>query len=194
MLLSVRWGPTRATKQMPHHFNPSDVGTLLIERSDMKRYMRIFASAVMVFGVALLGTVAAPIGAGATTGTVFAPGYPAPTTMDACSAFSAMQTSSQSNTVTTKNGTLSYYERGTWDELTQNWGTPISPLPTPAGTYTEQYSVTASGSFTGTEEFQSSVGNVAQQYSYSASAGWTVNVVATGSLSFLTSNTNGNCY
>lgn len=40
----------------------------ILKGHNMKRYLRIFASSAMVFGVALLGTVATPIGAGAASG------------------------------------------------------------------------------------------------------------------------------
>jgi len=153
----------------------------------------------IVSGLVIVGMTVIPASAAVNSGngTVFETGTATSTTLDACSAFSGTQTSSQSHSVTTPDGTLNYSERGTWTGLTQNWGaTPLGGLPTNvSGTYTLEYRYTAaSGSLTGTEEFQSSAGNIAQQYSYSASTGWTVNVVATGSLSFLTSNTNGNCY
>jgi hypothetical protein len=46
----------------------------------------------------------------------------------------------------------------------------------------------------GTEVFRSDAGTITQTYAYDPATGWHVSVTATGSLSFLTSDTNGNCY
>jgi len=70
----------------------------------------------------------------------------------------------------------------------------VASLGAVKGSFSETYTEDSTGNLSGTETFQSNAGSISQVYSFSTSIGWTVSVNATRDLSFLTSNTNGDCY
>jgi hypothetical protein len=73
--------------------------------------------------------------------------------------------------------------QGAYSETTQTGGDPFG-------------SSDPAAYFQGTEQFVSGAGKINQTFYFSPSnpGGWTVTVTATRDLSFLTSDTNGNCY
>lgn len=113
------------------------------------------------------------------------------TTLDACGYFIGTSTANK----TTQAGD-SYTDKGTWSGVENNYYyTPVSSLGTVTGSYTDSYNEDSSGNITnGSETFRSGDGTITQSYSYNTVTGWDVSVTATGDLSFLTSNTNGDCY
>ena len=93
-------------------------------------------------------------------------------------------------------GTL-FTDKGTWTGVSNNYGGgPVASLGTVTGSYTDSYNYDSStGAVTnGSELFRSDAGTITQSYAFDPLTGWHVSVVATGSLSFLTSDTNGACY
>lgn len=150
------------------------------------------ASTVLAGALAVPAFAASNNGAG---GTVHGVGSTTTTTLDACGFFLGTQTQTQYHTFT-KNGVLHDNERGTWTGVTNVEGSKVASLGNVSGTYVENYTISKTGMLKGTEEFHSSVGNIAQQFSFNAAtfSDFNVNVVATGELSFMTSNTNGHCY
>jgi hypothetical protein len=116
------------------------------------------------------------------------------TTLDACGYFVGTQTANKTST----SGTT-YAEKGTWTGVSNNYGGgPVTSL----GPVQGSYSLSQDGSFSGgagtitngAEVFRSDAGTITQTYAYDPTTGWHVSVTATGSLSFLTSDTNGSCY
>jgi hypothetical protein len=82
--------------------------------------------------------------------------------------------------------------RSLWNNFVN---TPVASLGPVSGKYHDSHSVDAAGNISGVERFKSDAGNIDQVYAFTASTHtWNVDVVATGSLSFLTTNTNGRCY
>jgi hypothetical protein len=116
------------------------------------------------------------------------------TTLDACGYFVGTQTA---NKTATSGST--YTEKGTWTGVSNNYG---GGSVTSLGPVQGSYSLSQDGSYAGgtgtitngTEVFRSDAGMITQTYAYDPTTGWHVSVTATGSLSFLTSDTNGNCY
>lgn len=116
------------------------------------------------------------------------------TTLDACGYFVGTQTANKTST----SGTT-YAEKGTWTGVSNNYG---GGAVTSLGPVQGSYSLSQDGSYSGgtgtitsgTEVFRSDAGTITQTYAYDPTTGWHVSVTATGSLSFLTSDTNGNCY
>jgi hypothetical protein len=117
------------------------------------------------------------------------------TTLDACGYFVGTQTANQT-TSSVSSGVTSYTEKGTWTGVTNDYSfTPVASLGSVMGSYIEATTTNADGSITtGTETFHSNAGEIDQTFSYSAADVWDVTVTATGSLSFLTSSTNGACH
>ncbi len=117
------------------------------------------------------------------------------TTLDACGYFTGFQTATNSRSGTHPDGTAYSSDEGTWTGV---WNTyPTLTLVASLGPVNGQYRESSTGSYgaltlSGTEKFESKWGTITQVYSYNGT--WTVSVVATGDLSFLTSDTNGNCY
>lgn len=159
----------------------------------MKRYLRIFASAAMVFGVTLLGTVVTPIGVSMASAAP-AHGTTSSTTLDACGYFIGNQTPAMTQT----DGTTTT-QRGTWTGVWNNYvNTQVASLGNVHGAFSETTSTYGpNGQDTqGTEVFMSNAGQIFQTFSYGpdVAGGFSVVVTATRDLSFLTSNTNGDCY
>ncbi len=110
------------------------------------------------------------------------------TTLDACGYFVGSQTA---NKTTTSGAT--YTEKGTWTGVSNNYvNTPVASSGTVTGSYSETVTTNPDGSISGTESFKSDAGQIDQIFAYNGT--WTVSVTATGDLSFLTSDTNGDCY
>ena len=117
------------------------------------------------------------------------------TTLDACGYFVGLQTANKSSSSTSGTATT-FSDKGPWTGVTNNYSnTPVASLGPVSGSYTESYSKNSvTGDITeGTELFRSDAGTISQTFSR-ISGTWSVGVVATGSLSFLTSNTAGACY
>jgi hypothetical protein len=92
-----------------------------------------------------------------------------------------------------------YSEKGTWTGVSNNYGGgPVASL----GSVKGSYSLSEDGSYSdgtgtitnGVETFRSDAGTISQTFSFDPATGWHVSVTATGSLAFLTSDTNGDCY
>ena len=132
---------------------------------------------------------------GATTASASPIGVPTYTTLDACDYFFGFQTATRSYT-SEEDGVTYTAEYGTWNSVFNHY-----PVPTPVlsvnpvvGTYYEVSSRdAATGNIRGVERFMSPRGNITQTFARTAGT-WSVTVVATGQLSFLTSDTNGHCY
>jgi hypothetical protein len=115
------------------------------------------------------------------------------TTLDACGYFVGTQTANV--TSTGKDGSTT--EKGTWVGVDNNYGgTPVESLGAVHGSYTETTATDEAGTTTGTEIFRSNAGQITQMFAYGTGVigGFIVSVTATGDLSFLTSDTNGQCY
>ncbi|MEP7001419.1 MAG: hypothetical protein ABI969_13125 [bacterium] len=113
------------------------------------------------------------------------------TTLDACGYFVGVQTANK----TSVNGTL-HSDNGTWSGVSNNYvNTPVASLGAVSGSYTDSYNLDPLTGYisNGSETFRSNAGTITQSFAFDAT-GWHVSVTATGSLSFLTSDTNGNCY
>ena len=116
---------------------------------------------------------------------------PTATTLDACGYFVGTSTANK----TTANGDF-FTDKGTWTGVDNNYGYgPVASLGTVTGSYTDSYTQDPATGYIsdGMEIFRSGAGMITQSYAYDAS-GWHVTVTATGSLSFLTSSTDGACY
>lgn len=117
------------------------------------------------------------------------------TTLDACGYF--MGTTSQNKVSSTTSGTATTTsDKGTWTGVTNTYGgTPVASLGPVKGSYTQTYTFdTATNNITnGTETFRSNRGSITQSFERIGGT-WSVEVVATGELSFLTSDTDGACY
>jgi hypothetical protein len=162
----------------------------------------LLGAVAAVVGLAALA-VAGPGIAGADAGNGFntLKGQSGYTTLDACGYFSGVQTASNGNTVTNPDGSVTTEEHGTWygvynDATNHVVVTPVNSLGTVNGAYQESQTTNTAGDTTGTESFTSNAGKVSQQFSYGpdVNGGFSVNVTATRDLSFLTSNTAGQCY
>jgi hypothetical protein len=90
-------------------------------------------------------------------------------------------------------------ENGTWTGVSNNYDLgPVASL----GSVKGSYSLSEDGSYAGgagtitdgIEVFRSNAGTISQMFAYDPGTGWHVSVTATGSLSFLTSDTDGHCY
>lgn len=115
------------------------------------------------------------------------------TTLDACGYFIGLQTASHTDN-DMANGVTYTTEHGTWTGVTNNYfQTPVASLGPVKGAYDDTHSKDAAGNIAGTERFISSAGKINQVYARTNGV-WNVSVIATGELSFLTSNTNGHCY
>lgn len=116
------------------------------------------------------------------------------TTLDACGFFVGTQTPDSSSSKT-KNGVQYFSESGTFVGISNNYGKgTVTSLGNVTGTYKEAYTIN-NGVVSGTEHFVTNQGTVSQTFSYNTNyTNFNVNVVATGNLSFLTSDTNGECY
>lgn len=120
-------------------------------------------------------------------------GVASETTLDACGYFIGYQTPSHTDQ-DVKNGVTYTKEHGTWTGVFNNYvHTRVLSLGPVTGSYRDRHSKDAAGNISGSERFRSAAGNIDQVYSRTAGT-WSVAVVATGQLSFLTSNTNGHCY
>lgn len=149
----------------------------------------INVAAVVLALVAILGITV--LGSRALAGVPIAP---TTTTLDACGYFTGIQTATNSRSGTNPDGTAYSSDEGTWIGVWNNGGPLVASL---GGQVNGQYRESSTGSYdaqtlSGTEKFESKWGTITQVYSYTGT--WTVSVVATGDLSFLTSDTNGNCY
>jgi hypothetical protein len=130
-----------------------------------------------------------------TTTASAAVGVPVKTTLDACGYFYGYQTAGHADQ-DVREGVTFTKEHGTWTGVWNNFfNTPVASLGPVSGKYHDSHSVDAAGNISGVERFKSDAGNIDQVYAFTASTHtWNVDVVATGSLSFLTTNTNGRCY
>jgi hypothetical protein len=116
------------------------------------------------------------------------------TTLDACGYFVGTETLGNIRT-TTSGGVTTTLERGTWVGVSNNYGNgPVSSLGSVSGGYVKETKTYPDGSITGTEMLNSRAGKIDQVFSFNPTTGWTVSVVATRDLAFLTSNTSGECY
>jgi hypothetical protein len=132
--------------------------------------------------------------AGATTASASTVGVPTETTLDACGYFVGTQTATQTYKYTNDGVTYSA-EYGIWRGVDNNYShIPVLSVSPVIGSYFDVHSKDATGNVHGIERFRSAKGNIDQTYSFSPTTGWSVGVVATNQLSFLTSNTNGHCY
>ena len=119
------------------------------------------------------------------------------TTLDACGYFVGTSTANKTTTQSVLGPVTSYMDKGTWTGVSNNYGLgPVTSLGPVNGSYTDAYSRDSStGTITnGTETFRSDAGQINQAFAFDPVTGWHVTVTATGSLSFLTSDTNGACY
>jgi hypothetical protein len=149
---------------------------------------RIAITAVSILGA----TFALVAGAGPALANNNTPGQKTPTTttLDACGYFIGVSTANK----TTQSGTF-YTDKGTWSGVSNNYSfTPVASLGTVTGSYTDSYNYDGTNITNGSEVFKSAAGSITQSYAFDPATGWTVSVTATGSLSFLTSDTRGNCY
>jgi hypothetical protein len=151
---------------------------------------RIAITAVSILGA----TFVLVASAGPALANNLTPGQKTPTTttLDACGYFTGVSTANK----TTQSGTF-YTDKGTWTGVSNNYyDTPVASLGTVTGSYTDSGNLDPStGAITGgTEVFRSDAGSITQSYAFDPATGWHVSVAATGSLSFLTSSTNGACY
>lgn len=113
------------------------------------------------------------------------------TTLDACGYFVGTSTANK----TSVQGTL-FSDNGTWTGVSNNYGGgPVASLGAVHGSYTQSYNYDSATGFitNGSEVFRSNAGTITQSFAFDAT-GWHVSVTATGDLSFLTSDTDGNCY
>jgi hypothetical protein len=140
------------------------------------------------------------VGFGSTThaqgqGTVHEQGTPSSTTLDACGYFVGLQTPTATHDVTAGNDVQKHTERGTWTGVDNNYAFgPVTSLGAVSGTYQES-TTTTNGVVSGTEDFTSNRGTISQQFTYPSDFSYfNVSVQATGDLSFMTSDTNGQCY
>lgn len=116
-----------------------------------------------------------------------------PTTLDACGYFVGMQTANVTSTGTDGSST----EKGTWVGVDNNYvGSPVASLGTVQGSFVQTTTTDGAGTTTGTEIFRSNAGQITQTFTYGPTVpgGFVVSVTATRDLSFLTSDTNGQCY
>jgi hypothetical protein len=114
------------------------------------------------------------------------------TTLDACGYFTGEQTPANSKT----DGATTT-ERGTWTGVSNNYvNTPVASLGKVQGAFVETSTTDSNGNVTGTESFTSNAGKIDQTFTYGPDVpgGFSVSVVATRDLSFLTSDTDGQCY
>jgi hypothetical protein len=151
---------------------------------------RIAITALSVLGTTLaLGAIAVPaLAVNETPGQKIT----VSTTLDACGYFVGTQTANKTNV----SGTLNS-DNGTWTGVDNNYGNgPVASLGAVTGSYTDSYNYdSGTGAITnGVETLRSDAGKITQSFAFDPSTGWHVSVTATGSLSFLTSDTNGNCY
>lgn len=142
----------------------------------------------------LLLATAATLGIGGSTQAFASNPHNAPsgTTLDACGYFVGTQTAAHSDTT----GSTTT-ETGQWSGVTNNYVfTPVASLGNVHGAYKETTTTDANGNVTGTESFTSNAGKIDQTFTYGPDVvgGFSVSVTATRDLSFLTSDTNGNCY
>ena len=148
---------------------------------------------LIVFAVLVVAAVAVAVPAYGFNGS---PGQKitSSTTLDACGYFVGTQTANK----TTTSGSRRHSENGTWLGVSNNYGFgPVNSLGPVKGSYTESTSYDVTRDVTsGTEIFRSNAGQINQTFSYGSGVvgGFSVTVTATGSLSFLTSDTNGACY
>src|SRR3954453_1283527 len=142
----------------------------------------------------VLVTAVAGLGPGGST-RAFAPNphnTSSSTTLDACGYFIGTQSPAHTDT----SGSTST-EKGQWSGVTNNYVfTPVASLGNVHGAYQETTTTDANGNVTGTESFTSNAGKIDQTFAYGPDVpgGFSVTVTATRDLSFLTSDTNGNCY
>jgi len=118
------------------------------------------------------------------------------TTLDACGYFISNATPNHSSAYTYHDVKHSS-ESGTFTGVINNYGfSPVASLGRVSGSYSETYTTDAAGNVSGTEVFRSKSGSIYQTFSATPEPGrvYTVEVSATGNLSFLTSDTNGHCY
>lgn len=123
-------------------------------------------------------------------------GDPESTTLDACGYFVGTQTASVSHT-STSDGVTSTTEHGAWTGVLNNYVlTPVDSLGDVHGAYSETTTTDANGVVTGVETFTSNAGQISQTFTFGPGVpgGYMVSVTATRDLSFLTSDTNGQCY
>lgn len=121
-----------------------------------------------------------------------ADGTPTSTTLDACGYFVGVQTAANTKT---KNGVTE--QHGTWTGVSNNYvNTPVASLGDVHGAFREATWLDGNGDTVGTEDFTSNAGKIHQSFTYGPNVvgGFSVQVTATRSLSFLTSDTNGDCY
>lgn len=111
------------------------------------------------------------------------------TTLDACGYFVGTSTANK----TSVDGTL-FSDNGTWTGVSNNYvNTPVASLGAVTGSYTDSYNSSGGIITNGVEIFRSAAGTITQSFAFNGTT-WTVSVTATGDLSFLTSDTNGQCY
>ena len=117
---------------------------------------------------------------------------PSSTTLDACGYFVGTQTAAHSST-----SGATTTEQGQWSGVNNNYvNTPVASLGDVHGSYKEVTTTDGNGNVTGTESFTSNAGKIDQTFTFGPDVpgGYSVSVTATRDLSFLTSDTNGNCY
>lgn len=177
-------------KHIKYHANEN---VLRIQHNNLRKLIVSIAAGLILSAAFIAPVFAASNGNGVDR----TEGIPTLTTLDACGYFIGMQTSQQAHIFTNSNDILHDNERGTWTGIDNNYyNTPIASLGRISGTYNESTSTSGNGVTSGSEEFQSSAGNISQIFTYGPGVpgGYEVSVHATGELAFLTSNTNGNCY
>jgi hypothetical protein len=168
-------------------------GLVIKNHSKIKRALSATVASLFISGIFVTPVFALSNNG---NGVIRTTGTSVMTTLDACGYFFGYQTSSQTHVFTEPNKTVHDNERGVWAGVYNNNGLLVNSLRIVIGNYVLNTSTSSNGVVTGTEEFHSAIGNIAQQFTYGPGVpgGYIVNVVATGQLSFLTSNTNGHCY
>jgi len=116
------------------------------------------------------------------------------TTLDACGYFISNATPSRSSAYTDHDVKHSS-ESGTFTGVINHYASsPVASLGRVSGSYSETYTTDVAGNVSGTEVFRSKSGSIYQTFSFAPAQCYTVEVSATGNLSFLTSDTPNNCY
>jgi hypothetical protein len=150
-------------------------------------------SALVVLSLVVLSLLVSP--ALAAPGDKVPNDPPNATTLDACGFFVGIETPTQTKEYT-EGGVTYRSEKGKWTGVTNNYGNgPVASLGDVKGTYRLETATGADGIIRGTESFHSSAGKIDQTFVLNFAVGsFDVTVVATKELSFLTSDTDGQCY
>ena len=166
----------------------------------MKRLSAVVVLSLIVLSLLVSSALAAP-------GDKVPNDPPNSTTLDACGYFFGIETPTQTKEYT-ENGVTYLSEKGAWTGVSNSALDPDGangPLPSEIhpvaslgdvrGTYRLETAMGADGIVRGTESFNSSAGKIDQTFALDfANNVYVVSVVATKDLSFLTSDTDGQCY